>query len=158
MQLAVIDDSRVLLVDKVEHNLLTVSGHPAWGALYDFRTNKVRQPLDLASNSFCAGGSFLSNGTLINIGGNPVSSDHTGSADFGDVNGLQAIRMFDPCEEGRDDCEMIEDPQRIRMASPKWYSTAARLGDGSAFIMGGAIKGGWQNNKLVVTYTKEAIS
>lgn len=144
MQLAVVDDSHAIIVDKVEHNVLTVKGHPAWGSIYDFVNNKER-PLDLHSNSFCAGGSWLSNGTLINVGGNPVKSDHTGAADFGDVNGLQAIRMFNPCAD--ETCDIYEDAQRIRMAGPRWYSTVARLPDGSAFIMGGAVKGGWINNQ-----------
>lgn len=143
MQLSVVDDKHAVIVDKVEHNLLTVNGHPAWGAVYDFTSSTVR-PLDLQSNSFCAGGSFLSNGTLINVGGNPVTSDHTGSADFGDVNGLQAVRMFTPCDD--DSCDIYENPDRIRMASARWYASVARVSDGSALIMGGAIKGGWINN------------
>lgn len=145
MQISVVDDSHMIIIDKVEHNTLTVNGHPAWGSIYNFNTGKER-PLDLQSNSFCAGGSWLSNGTLINVGGNPVTSDHTGSADFGDVNGLQAIRMFNPCPDS-EDCGIYEDPKRIRMAGARWYSSVARLPDGSVFIMGGAIKGGWINNQ-----------
>jgi hypothetical protein len=144
MQIAVVDDSHAIIIDKVEHNILSVHGHPAWGSIYNFETGKER-PLDLHSNSFCAGGSWLSNGTLINVGGNPVTTDRTGSADFGDVNGLQAIRMFNPCSDS--ECDIYEDPQRIRMAGARWYSSIARLPDGSAFIMGGAIKGGWINNQ-----------
>lgn len=158
MQIAVVDDTHAIIIDKVEHNILSVNGHPAWGSIYDFTRHQER-PLNLQSNSFCAGGSWLGNGTLINVGGNPVKSDHTGSADFGDVNGLQAIRMFDPCGDnggngdsisnssGQGICDIKEYPQTMRMASARWYSTVARLSDGSAIIMGGAIKGGWINNR-----------
>lgn len=49
---------------QVEHNPLTINGHPAWAALYNLKTHKVRA-LNPLSNSFCAAGSFLGNGTLI---------------------------------------------------------------------------------------------
>lgn len=147
MQLSVVSDHEVIIVDKVEHNPLTVNGHPAWGEIYDLRTLQSR-PLDVQSNSFCAGGTWLSNGTLLNIGGNPVVVDKTGSADFGDVNGLQAIRMFNPCDGAN--CDMMENPDRFRMASARWYNSATRLDDGSVMIIGGSIKGGWINNASTV--------
>ena len=149
MQFAVISDTQAIVIDKVEHNLLSVNGHPAWGAIYDFASHRVTAPLDLASNSFCAGGSWLGNGTLVNVGGNPVASDHTGAADFGDVNGLQAVRLFEPdqCQRDGDGCTMFEEPKRVRMAGARWYASVARLSDGSALIMGGSTKGGWINNQ-----------
>jgi Glyoxal oxidase N-terminus len=148
MQIAIVSETHAIIIDKVEHNPLSISGHPAWASLYDLRTHSVR-PLTLISNSFCAGGSWLSNGTLLNIGGNPVVSDKTGPADFGDVNGLQAVRMFNPCDDGQ--CDMMEQPGRIRLASPRWYNTVTRLDDGSVMIIGGSLKGGWMNNKTTVS-------
>jgi len=141
MQLAVVSSTHAIIIDKVEHNPLNISGHGAWGALYDLNTDEV-QPLEMKSNSFCAGGTFLSNGTLLNIGGNGV--DKSG---FGDSNGLQAIRLFQPCdsESGRK-CEIYENPSRIHMASPRWYPTAVRLDDGSAIIIGGSTRGDYINN------------
>ncbi|KAH8117441.1 copper radical oxidase [Phellopilus nigrolimitatus] len=88
MQLSIISSSHAIIIDKVEHNPLTIDGHPAWGALYNINSH--------ASNSFCAGGTFLSNGTLINVGGNPVVSDNTASADFGDSESAAEIRMASP--------------------------------------------------------------
>ncbi|KAF6763868.1 copper radical oxidase [Ephemerocybe angulata] len=130
MQLAIISPTHALLVDKVEHNPLDVNGHPAWGALYNLDTHAVK-PLNMQSNSFCAGGTFLGNGTLINT--------HTSAADFGDLDGLQAIRIFQPCDSpNADGCDMT--------ASPRWYNTVIRIEDGSAMIIGGAKKGGWMNN------------
>ncbi|KAI0822841.1 copper radical oxidase [Trametes gibbosa] len=146
MQLAVISETHALVVDKVEHNPLTVSGHPAWAALYNLKTHALK-PLSMQSNSFCAGGTFLSNGTMVNVGGNPVVEDRTAAADFGDVDGLQAIRIFEPCESNNvADCEIYENHDRIRMASPRWYNTVLRISDGSAMIIGGSLKGGWINN------------
>lgn len=146
MQLAVISDTHAIIIDKVEHNPLTISGHPAWAALYNLQTNSVK-PLQMHSNSFCAGGTFLSNGTLINVGGNPVVETKTSAADFGDVDGLQAIRIFEPCDtENVDDCDVYENHARVRMASPRWYNSVLRISDGSAMIVGGSLKGGWINN------------
>ena len=141
MQLAVVSSTHAIIIDKVEHNPLNISGHGAWGALYNLNTDEV-QPLEMRSNSFCAGGTFLSNGTLLNIGGNGV--DKSG---FGDSNGLQAIRLFQPCDSGSGrKCEIYESPSRIHMASPRWYPTAVRLDDGSAIIIGGSTRGDYINN------------
>lgn len=155
MQLAIISSTHAIIIDKVEHNPLTISGHPAWAALYNLNTHAVK-PLKMQSNSFCAGGSFLSNGTLINVGGNPIVDGHTSAADFGDLDGLQAIRLFEPCDsEDVEDCDMYENHARIRMASPRWYNTVLRISDGSAMIIGGSKKGGWINNATVNNPTIE---
>jgi hypothetical protein len=155
MQLAVISETHAIVIDKVEHNPLTIDGHPAWAALYDLNTHAVK-PLAMQSNSFCAGGTFLSNGTLINVGGNPVVEDITAAADFGDVDGLQAIRIFEPCDSGNvDNCEIYENHSRVRMASPRWYNTVLRISDGSAMIIGGSLKGGWINNATTNNPTVE---
>ncbi|KAF9265608.1 hypothetical protein L218DRAFT_986303 [Marasmius fiardii PR-910] len=154
MQLAVVTERTVLIIDKVEHNPLTVDGHPAWASEYDLHTHNVK-PVRLQSNSFCAGGSFLGNGTLVNVGGNPVVEDHTGAADFGDVDGIQAIRLYHPCDPVDEECSFYENPARIRMASSRWYPTVLRISDGSAMIIGGSIKGGWINNATVNNPTIE---
>ncbi|KZT09616.1 copper radical oxidase [Laetiporus sulphureus 93-53] len=155
MQLAVISESHALVIDKVEHNPLTINGHPAWAALYNLKTHALT-PLAVESNSFCAGGAFLSNGTLINVGGNPVVEDHTSAADFGDLDGLQAVRIFEPCDsEDVSACRLYENHSRIRMASPRWYTTVLRISDGSAMIIGGSMKGGWINNGTVNNPTIE---
>ncbi|KAK0503562.1 copper radical oxidase [Armillaria luteobubalina] len=155
MQLAIISDTHAMIIDKVEHNLLDVDGHPAWGALYNLDTHSLK-PLRLQSNSFCAGGTFLGNGQMINVGGNPVVVDRTSAADFGDTNGLQAIRLFDPCDDASvDKCDIYENHSQIRMASPRWYNTVIRISDGSAMIIGGSKKGGWINNATVNNPTIE---
>ena len=146
MQLAIISQSHAIIIDKVEHNPLTVDNHPAWGALFNLDTYAVKA-LHMKSNSFCAGGSFLGNGTLINVGGNPVVETHTAPLDFGDTNGTQGVRLFHPCEAGdAADCDMYEYPARVRLTSPRWYNTVVRIQDGSAMIIGGSRRGGWMNN------------
>lgn len=147
MQMAVISPTRVVLIDKVEHNPATFNGHPAWAAIYDFSENQA-YPIQITSNSFCAGGTFLSNGTLVNVGGNQVVEDYTNSADFGDTNGMQGIRILQSCTQSGNpaDCMLYEDPPRIHMASARWYPTVVRISDGSAMMIGGAIAGGWINN------------
>ena len=155
MQLAIVSDSHALIVDKVEHNPLEINGHPAWGTLYNLRTHSLK-PLSMQSNSFCAGGSFLGNGTMVNVGGNPVVEDFTSAADFGDVNGIQAVRLFHPCDsEDVDKCDIVDDSTRIHLASPRWYSTTVRISDGTVMIIGGSTKGGWMNNATVNNPTIE---
>ena len=156
MQLAVVSATHALILDKVEHNPLTVSsGHPAWGALFNLDTYAVT-PLRVRSNSFCAGGAFLSNGTLANVGGNPVVEDHTAPADFGDTGGTQAVRLFAPCDvSDAVGCDIIEHPERVRLASPRWYATVLRIEDGSAMILGGSTRGGWMNNATTNNPTVE---
>ncbi|KAJ3564805.1 hypothetical protein NP233_g8050 [Leucocoprinus birnbaumii] len=141
MQLSIVSPSHAIIFDKVEHNPLMINGHGAWAALYDLNTDAVR-PLEMKTNSFCAGGAFLSNGTLVSVGGAPV--DKPG---FGDINGLQAIRLFHPCEwEYAEKCEVYENLARIHMASSRWYPTSARLDDGSIIIVGGSTRGDYINN------------
>ena len=155
MQLAIISDSHALIVDKVEHNPLEINGHPAWGALYNLRTHSVK-PLSMQSNSFCASGSFLGNGTMLNVGGNPVVEGFASAADFGDVNGIQAVRLFHPCDLADvGGCDIYDNPSQIHLASPRWYSTVVRISDGSAMILGGSTKGGWMNNATVNNPTIE---
>lgn len=132
MQISVIDDSQMIIIDKMENNPLKVNGNSAWGSIYNFRTKKER-PLNLHTNSFCAGGSWLGNGTLINVGG-----------DASGYNGLLSIRLFNPCDDG-EDCDIYDDPRALRMPDAKWYASVARIEDGSVIIVGGSTAGGFIN-------------
>ncbi|EGF98402.1 uncharacterized protein MELLADRAFT_23337, partial [Melampsora larici-populina 98AG31] len=142
MQLSVISDTEAIVIDKVEHNPLTTQGHPSWAAIYNLDTHAVRA-LNPTSNTFCAAGSFLGNGTLINVGGNAVVEGKTGTPTFGDLNGLRSIRFFTPCKDGQ--CDIVEFPDALRLTSARWYPTVTRLPDGSVMIMGGSKGGGWKN-------------
>ncbi|KAJ7125749.1 glyoxal oxidase N-terminus-domain-containing protein [Mycena crocata] len=134
MQLAVVSETKAIIYDKVEHNPLTVNGHVAWAVELDLNTQQVRA-LNPLSNSWCATGSFLSNGTLVNSGGNPVVI--TGA------NGLQGLRLFTPCTDGT--CDVFENPTRVRLSSARWYPSSVRIEDGSIIIFGGSVAGGFIN-------------
>ncbi|KAF5342875.1 hypothetical protein D9758_016091 [Tetrapyrgos nigripes] len=135
MQLAVTSESTVIILDKVEHNPLTVAGHVAWASELNLNSNKVR-PLNPLSNTWCATGSFLGNGTLVSSGGNPIVLN-TGR------NGIQAIRLFTPCTDGS--CDIFEDPNNLHLTSNRWYPSSVRIDDGSVLIYGGSTVGGFQN-------------
>jgi len=97
--------------------------------------------------SFCASGGFLSNGTLVNIGGNLAEGAVRGGVPDG--NGLQALRQFEPssCPDDRSEpCAMVEFPTRMRLATRRWYPSAVRLDDGSLMIIGGSTNGAFMNN------------
>ncbi|KAJ7247284.1 glyoxal oxidase N-terminus-domain-containing protein [Mycena rebaudengoi] len=130
MQLAVVSETKAVIYDKVEHNPLTVNGHVAWAVELDLNTQQVRA-LNPLSNTWCATGSFISNGTLVNSGGNPIVT--TGA------NGLQAVRLFTPCTTGT--CDVFESPKRVRLTSPRWYPSSVRIEDGSIIIFGGSKSG-----------------
>ncbi|GAA5952686.1 hypothetical protein JCM21900_000403 [Sporobolomyces salmonicolor] len=138
MQASVVDDDHILIYDKAENNALQIDGHSAWGTVYTISTQKVRA-LNMITNSFCAGGGWLSNGTLVSVGGNPVESYENNAA--GD--GLAGIRLFTPCSN--DKCDVYENPSRIRLTSARWYPSTTRLTDGSIMIAGGMIAGGYGN-------------
>ncbi|KAF8595715.1 DUF1929-domain-containing protein [Ceratobasidium sp. AG-I] len=141
MQMTVAGDSSVMIIDKLEENPLHDSNDkPAWAAIFSTITNSAK-PVSLITNSFCATGTWLSNGTLANLGGNPLveTSDTTAT------NGLQGIRLYTPCADGKPCDGIYESPMRIRLTSPRWYPSSVRLADGSALIYGGAYGGSWTN-------------
>lgn len=59
--------NQVFIVDKTENNPVKVAGHPAWATLYNTDANTAK-PMDIYTNSFCAGGNVLGNGTWLNVG------------------------------------------------------------------------------------------
>lgn len=63
MQMTVVGPDTVLIIDKLESNpLKDDQGKPVLGAVYSLKSNTPR-PIKLITNSFCAGGGWLSNGT-----------------------------------------------------------------------------------------------
>ncbi|SCZ98627.1 BZ3500_MvSof-1268-A1-R1_Chr7-1g09222 [Microbotryum saponariae] len=138
--------------DKAENNPGQVKGHSAWGEVYTISSGASRY-LNLQTNSavieltaapikshrFCAGGGWLSNGTLVSIGGNGVQSSNTFSQ-----NGVNAIRLFTPCQVGGS-CDVQEWPNKLRLTSKRWYPSTSRLQDGSIIIIGGTRSGGFNN-------------
>lgn len=148
MQIVVVDEKYALIIDKVEHNPLKVNDRPAWAVRYNLDTDEVT-PLAMQSNSFCAGGSFLGNGTLLNLGGDGPQFE---PGEFRDASGLQSIRFYTPCDGGK--CGITE-YDNIRLTSPRWYPTSIRLPDGSVMIVGGSKEGAFRNNAKINNPTLE---
>ncbi|KAJ7199434.1 glyoxal oxidase N-terminus-domain-containing protein [Mycena pura] len=145
MQLMIVTETTALIFDKVEHNpLMTENGEPAWTAELNLNTHVVR-PLHALSNTWCATGGFLGNGTVLSTGGNPIVI--TGE------NGLQALRFFTPCQDEK--CDIWENSSLVHTTSPRWYPGSVRLEDGSILIVGGAMDNGWINNATASNPTFE---
>ena len=54
------------------------------------------------------------------------------------VNGLQAIRLFHPCNDPAGvGCTLFEDPTTLKLLAKRWYTTAIRIFDGSLLVAGG---------------------
>ncbi|KAF5372467.1 hypothetical protein D9758_005214 [Tetrapyrgos nigripes] len=146
LELAVVSETTAMIFDKVEHNPLQTNGHVAWGAELNLVTRTVR-PLNPTSNTWCATGSFLSNGTMVSSGGTPVRIVPIGE------NGLAAVRLFEPCEDGN--CDVLEDPRVRRLGSLRWYLSSARLEDGSVLLFGGSWDTGVIDNSTIINPTYE---
>ncbi|GAA6042383.1 hypothetical protein JCM8097_004487 [Rhodosporidiobolus ruineniae] len=156
-------DELVYIVDKVQANPLTVgsgnSSHPAWSSEFNWKTGEVIRALDIVTNSFCAGGNQLGNGSWLNVGGNNAVStggvsDSTlniseGFGAYKDYSGGQAARIFTPCTNGT--CEWSD---RIHaVPENRWYPHVETMVDGSAIIIGGELWGGFVNAPAQVQST-----
>lgn len=136
---------KVIVIDKTEGNgnNLNIDGHPAWGTEYDVTSDEYR-PLSIRSNTFCAGGNVLGNGTWLNVGGNQAVGPGGLTSDawvYGNDDGGRAVRLFDPCDD--ENCEFRED---YEMTTRRWYPTLETLEDGSIIIIGGCDFGGYVND------------
>lgn len=137
-----------MFVDKVEANPAQINGHPAWASEWALADNSQR-PMEVVTNSFCAGGSVLGNGTWLNVGGNEavtfngaVAASQTESAfPYYNLDGRTSIRMYTPCDDGS--CEWTLSPLPT---DQRWYPTLETLEDGSVIIIGGCRYGGYVNN------------
>lgn len=148
----------VYILDKTENNPMNVTGqygtHAAWGTKYNWQTNEV-EAMDVDSNTFCAGGAPLANGTWAIFGGNqPVTTGGvatTGQAVYKDTDGGTAIRMLSPDVAGT--AEYVQGSQPfnkaegdtggwLQMTGRRWYPTIEPLEDGSLIVIGGDKNGG----------------
>ncbi|KAG2365718.1 putative copper radical oxidase [Suillus spraguei] len=154
MQLTVISDTHALIIDKVEHNPLSIGG--IQHGLPCSTSGRMQLDPRGRIQLFLCRRDFSEQRNPDKRGGNPVVGGYTSAADFGDLDGLQAVRIFEPCPSASAaHCKIYENHSRIRMASPRWYNTVIRISDGSAMIVGGSKKGGWMNNETVNNPTIE---
>ncbi|GAA5833629.1 hypothetical protein JCM11251_003187 [Rhodosporidiobolus azoricus] len=149
------NEKYVYIVDKVQNNELMIDGekglHPAWASEYDLESNQVR-PLDPITNSFCAGGNLLGNGSWLNVGGNNAVSTGgvslselniaEGFGAYKDLSGGRAARILSPCTNGT--CDWDDDV--YAMPENRWYPHVETMIDGSAIIIGGELWGGFVNS------------
>ncbi|KAH7102968.1 DUF1929-domain-containing protein [Auriculariales sp. MPI-PUGE-AT-0066] len=150
------NEENVYILDKAEGNAVQIKGHPAWGSVWNIKTNKATA-VDVVSNSFCASGYFLPDGSWIALGGNgpiapgPVDVQGEGNIDptYQDHDGRKAIRLIKPCKGDAstfsDECQWFDDAATLHMQSRRWYSTAEALGTGEILIFGGMQNGGYIN-------------
>ncbi|KAG8934033.1 hypothetical protein FRC01_005494 [Tulasnella sp. 417] len=137
--------NKVYIIDKVENNPLRVNGHAAWGSEYDLNDNTVRA-MDVVTNTFCAGGALLGDGTWINVGGNQdvtyggLAVNNTSQDLYKDGDGRFAVRFLSPCDDGS--CNWVDDKKNY-MNTTRWYPTLETLEDGSVIIIGGNLYGGF---------------
>lgn len=87
---------------------------------FDPETNQIR-PLMILTDTWCSSGQFLSDGTLIQTGG--------------DLDGFKKIRKFEPCESNGS-CDWVE-LNDVELTEGRWYATNQILPDGSVIIVGG---------------------
>lgn len=134
MQVNVLDQDNIIIFDKQEANPLKVNGESVWGSVYTISTQAVRA-LVMETNSFCAGGGWLGNGTLVSVGG---TGDSATSA-----TGWNGLRLYTPTANGTD--QVVESPNRLKLTSDRWYPSTTRLEDGSIIILGGMTTTGFNN-------------
>ncbi|KIM27232.1 glyoxal oxidase [Serendipita vermifera MAFF 305830] len=146
-QLFLGSENLVYILDKVENNPLTINNHAAWGTVYDIDTN-IATPLEVTTNTFCAGGAILGNGDWVSIGGNQAvdpggntSTSQTGNNTYQNSDGAFAVRTITPGPEGN----WYDDPA-MDLKSKRWYPTLEPMIDGRAFVLGGDQWGGFVND------------
>ncbi|TFK96337.1 glyoxal oxidase [Pterulicium gracile] len=158
MMMFVGNDKKVYIIDKAQGNAAQINGHPAWGAVWDIET-KQATAMDIRTNTFCASGMHLPNGSYATFGGNSAvgpgldqkasSQDEYGNgiydSSYENYDGRAAIRLLDPCLD--DSCEWFDNPEVLSMQKRRWYSAAEPLADGTIAIIGGYVNGGFINRK-----------
>ncbi|KAF8590895.1 copper radical oxidase [Ramaria rubella] len=147
MQLTMISTTHALIFDRTSHNYASINGHPAWSVIYDLTTDEL-QPKLLSANSICASGSFLSNGTLISVGGTRGAVNDTNNDEYHDTDGRETIRVLEPCNSPTAaGCNLLE--MDGFLSANRWYATTLRVSDGSVLIIGGGHEIVFMNNITV---------
>ncbi|KAJ7765155.1 glyoxal oxidase N-terminus-domain-containing protein [Mycena olivaceomarginata] len=138
LEAIVVSPTLVVMFDRATNDPLhTPDGKVAWAALWNLETNKAT-PLKLLTDSFCGSGALISNGTMVSVGGNiPAAAfvNETGAYD-----GRMGLRLFGPCLDPNGEgegCTIFEDLDNLKLAETRWYTSTARVFDGSIMIVGG---------------------
>ncbi|KIJ15786.1 hypothetical protein PAXINDRAFT_180451 [Paxillus involutus ATCC 200175] len=71
------NEEKVYILDKTQGNVAQIDGHPAWGSVWDINSHQATT-MSVLTNTFCATGMHLPNGSYASFGGNgPVSIGET---------------------------------------------------------------------------------
>ncbi|OCF60082.1 glyoxal oxidase [Kwoniella mangroviensis CBS 10435] len=163
-------EKTVYILDKAENNSMQVTNsdgltHPAWGTTYDLTSNSATA-MSVSSNTFCAAGLPVANGSWVVFGGNqPVTyegvatKDANGANPYLNTDGGAAIRLLTPCDDGN--CAWQEGGDALTMSGKRWYPSVELLGDGSLIVLGGDNNGGYvstfvQNNPTYEYWPKKS--
>ncbi|KAF9261123.1 glyoxal oxidase [Marasmius fiardii PR-910] len=157
MMMFIGNDEKVYISDKAESNAAQINGHPAWNSVWDINTRQATV-MGGTTNTFCAAGMHLPNGTWVTFGGNKALGPHDtpasdGKGDFdsalGVYDGRKAIRLLTPCKSSDDwnsaNCHWFDDASQLAMQKERWYPAAEPLADGTIAIIGGFTSGGYIN-------------
>jgi hypothetical protein len=154
MMLFLGNTKKVYILDKVENNPTTINGHPAWAVEWEIETGNTRI-MDMSTNTFCAAGMHLPNGSFTIFGGNgaigpggslgSVNDQFTGQFDatYQDWDGGRSIRILDPCTD--DTCGYLDNSTDFVMKKRRWYPGCEALADGTVVLVGGFTNGGYIN-------------
>ncbi|KAF9916346.1 hypothetical protein BX616_004013 [Lobosporangium transversale] len=132
--IALVTPTKMLIIDKAEANPAKLpSGTSAYNVEYDLVKNQYRV-LEVKTNTFCSGGGFLPNGTMISAGGAELRRSRA----FATESGFQSLRMWNPCNDGS--CGWIENPAdpAWTMTGNRWYVSITTLPSGELFVLGGS--------------------
>ncbi|KAI6125929.1 putative copper radical oxidase [Pisolithus croceorrhizus] len=155
------NEEKVYILDKAEGNSAQINGHPAWGSAWDINSHTATL-MEVYTNTFCASGMHLPNGSYATFGGNgavgPGGSigsvlNNAGSgaydATYGDYDGGTSIRILNPCTNADDwsssQCQWFDNATVLSMQKRRWYSACEPLGDGTIALIGGFVNGGYIN-------------
>ncbi|KAF8192159.1 glyoxal oxidase precursor [Pholiota molesta] len=130
LEAMIVSPTLAILFDRASNDPLMINNNPAWGALWNLETNTA-SPLLVVSDTFCASGGFLSNGTMVSVGGNiPAITAAT--------DGRMSIRIFEPCADPAGlNCTLFDDPAVLHLEETRWYPSSLRIFDGSLMVVGG---------------------
>ncbi|KXN85789.1 hypothetical protein AN958_10835 [Leucoagaricus sp. SymC.cos] len=126
----IVSDTLTIFSDRATNDPLEVNGHPTWGSLYNLETNTA-SPLDPKTDSFRTSRGFLSNGTMVSVGGHiPVIPQVQ--------DGRMGIRIWEPCDDPDDvGCSLFKNTDDSHLAETRRHPSNLRIFDGSLMVVGG---------------------
>ncbi|GAC98628.1 hypothetical protein PHSY_006222 [Pseudozyma hubeiensis SY62] len=158
MMLGVMDEDNVFILDKAENNTARLNdGSHVWGSFYKLSDNSVTGA-KVQTNTFCASGATLGNGSWLVAGGNQAVG-YGGAAQaqnlnpYSDYDGTRAIRLLEPGSQTWIDSPSTTVAQVNMLQSTRWYPGIEVLEDGSVIVIGGANSGGYINRNTPTTDT-----